>query len=617
MYSEFEHEIIANGQRIAREKDLNLRLLYGLGAIGVKELPRHELIERIIDGRPKIDPIATVNDLTSRMSFEERHRGLILGHDPIGLERRLPSGLIERYEERYRKEHDEGKVEASWGAGEIGGQRVAIFTLNWEFMGGSLGSVAGEKFQRAADFAQAEKLPLVALFSSGGARQQENALGLAAGMEKMSNAVRNFKESGHRSYIAVLVGEVWGGISASPVPIADVTVALAGSNYGFSGPRVISAFEGIATLPEGAQTAENNLLDRNIDLIVEDSDELMEWLEQYLRTTAKPQKELNAETFPRLRFVGDKSRTVKFGGNGIAPALLSRQDEKTTLEVPVGPYRASEENIANELDKRYQDSIRSAELLDAEFVINNIFSGVVPLYNHYVDIDRKIYPAIIAAIGKIGPQPFGIIANQSSFLVQRSTLRRIPATPAPKDFEYARRMLQRFDHLDLPVVFLTDTLGAEPSVKAEAEGQGRAIAEMIYDANAYRRPVLSVVLNALGSGGGLATTPRGDWRAMMERSMAYVAEPRSAASILVKEPDQDDTRRTLSTMSATAQDQLRLGLIDEIITESDDPYKTMGYIHSAIAKAFVERNKRGLHFRRNRRVRSMGQASLKESRGDD
>lgn len=569
------------------------------------------LAQRLVEARPNLKPNAAVEAILASLQFEEHHKGLIMGHDPVGLIRRLPDGRIEDYLEKQILERGKGKLESgAWGIAKIGGQPASVFAMNWRYMGGSLGVVAGEKFQLAADLAKGENLPFIGIFASGGVRQQENFSGLVQ-MERMVNAVRNFRTM-RRPYIGILVGQVWGGVSASAVPLADLTVALAGTNYGFSGPRVIETYEGKA-VPPGMQSAENNLLDRNIDMMVSDEAELTKFLGDFIKTTKKPpKKRLTLDNLPQLRIIGERGRAIALGKSGVNAALYEQQKAEISLEIPsaaLTPGLSKED----ELMRTYENFIRSPACLDSEFVIANVFSQAVPLYNHYVDQNKKSYPAIIAAVGKIGPQPFLIIGNQPSYQVSAERVRRIPSTPAPKDFEYARRMLALGRRLELPVVFLTDTLGAEPTMDAEEKGQSRSIANMIYDANDYSQPVLSLVLNALGSGGGLATAPRGDWRGMMQSAMAFVAEPRSASAILYGEanPNPEDVKLTLGSMSATAEDQLRMGLIDQIVSEADSPYRAAENIHEAIARAYVEvSDKRFLRRRRSARIRAMGRRAL-------
>jgi acetyl-CoA carboxylase alpha subunit len=97
---------------------------------------------------------------------------------------------------------------------------------------------------------------------------------------------------------------------------------------------------------------------------------------------------------------------------------------------------------------------------------------------------------------------------------------------------------------------------------------------------------------------------------MLEKAMAYVAEPRSAASILYKtaNPSRDEVRTTLATMRSTAKDQLDLGLIDEVIPEDANPFVTVERIHLAILRSYVELaqlSEKRLRARRRDRIRGL------------
>jgi acetyl-CoA carboxylase carboxyl transferase subunit beta len=172
------------------------------------------------------------------------------------------------------------------------------------------------------------------------------------------------------------------------------------------------------------------------------------------------------------------------------------------------------------------------------------------------------------------------------------------------------RMLDIGERLHLPALFVTDTLGAKPTLESERRGQSRAIARSILKGIDYPGPVISLVTGALGSGGGLATTPMADHVMMLEKAMAYVAEPRSAASILYKTPNPtvDQIRTTLETMRSTASDQLELGLIDEVVPEDCNPYVTAERVHAAILRSYVELadlSERRLRSRRQERIRGL------------
>ena len=411
--------------------------------------------------------------------------------------------------------------------------------------------------------------------------------------------------------IAVLLGNVWGGVSASAVPNADLILATSGTNFGFAGPNVIEAFEG-ASVPSGSQSAEANLLDRNIDVVLADVGAVVTYLGELLEVTARPDKnhQLTAETPPLVRNVGahDERRVFPFGSVGIhGPAFA---DPSAGEILRSAPARRASSDEADSLVAQYQDLMTDANRVDFEFITRFAFTDAVAVYNYVQETDIQRYPAIAGSFGKIGAQPFVVIGTQPSYQRVGDAVIKRPSNPGPEDFEFMDRLLEMGERLRLPALFITDTLGAKPTLESERRGQSRAIARSILKGIDYNGPVISLVAGALGSGGGLATTPMADHVIMLEKAMAYVAEPRSAASILYKTPTptHEQVKMTLATMRSTAQDQLDLGLIDKVIPEDPNPFVTVQRVHLEIMRAFVELSQlstRKLRARREERIRAL------------
>jgi acetyl-CoA carboxylase carboxyl transferase subunit beta len=145
-------------------------------------------------------------------------------------------------------------------------------------------------------------------------------------------------------------------------------------------------------------------------------------------------------------------------------------------------------------------------------------------------------------------------------------------------------MIEAAERWKLPLVFMTDTLGALPTLAAERRGQSRAIAKAITAAGSHPYPVISVIAGALGSGGGLATTPFGRHTVMLDSALAFVSEPRSMASILynVANPTDEQVSMTLETVRASAADLQAQGLVDTVVADSDNPYRTAADLRKSI-----------------------------------
>ncbi len=168
------------------------------------------------------------------------------------------------------------------GRASIGGTPVVLGVMDRRFIGASMGSVVGEKVTRAIELAEAERLPLVLVTASGGARMQEGMLSLMQ-MAKTSAAAERLSRAGV-PFIVLLTDPTYGGVTASFATLADVIIAEPGSRIGFAGPAVIEQTIRQA-LPKGFQTAESMERHGMIDAVVARKD-LCETLERLLRYMA-------------------------------------------------------------------------------------------------------------------------------------------------------------------------------------------------------------------------------------------------------------------------------------------------------------------------------------------
>jgi len=137
--------------------------------------------------------------------------------------------------------------------GKVGGHDLVIACMDFEFIGGSLGSVMGEKFSRAVDYCLAHKMPYLVISKSGGARMMESAFSLMQ-LAKTSGKLSQLNDA-KLPYISLLTDPTFGGISASFGMLGDLNIAEPGALIGFAGPRVIK--ETIKKdLPDGFQRSE-------------------------------------------------------------------------------------------------------------------------------------------------------------------------------------------------------------------------------------------------------------------------------------------------------------------------------------------------------------------------
>lgn len=155
------------------------------------------------------------------------------------------------------------------GAGTLTGLPLHIAAMEFSFMGGSMGSVVGEKIARLTARSLKKKVPLVIVSASGGARMQEGVLSLMQ-MAKTSPLIAQLRDEGI-PYLSILTNPTTGGVSASYAMQGDINIAEPGALIGFAGPRVIKQTIG-QELPAGFQTAEFLVEHGMVDLVVPRAD---------------------------------------------------------------------------------------------------------------------------------------------------------------------------------------------------------------------------------------------------------------------------------------------------------------------------------------------------------
>ncbi len=206
-------------------------------------------------------------------TFEERDAHLE-STDPLGFKD------AKRYRDRLRAAAQKTRADEAviTGMARIGGLPAVLCAFEFGFLGGSMGSVVGEKLARAIELAIDKHLPVVIVSASGGARMQEGILSLMQ-MAKTSSALQRLGDRG-LPYVSILTDPTTGGVTASFAMLGDVIMAEPRALIGFAGPRVIA--ETIRQpLPEGFQRSEFLLEHGQIDLIV-DRRELKETLRRIL-----------------------------------------------------------------------------------------------------------------------------------------------------------------------------------------------------------------------------------------------------------------------------------------------------------------------------------------------
>lgn len=192
--------------------------------------------------------------------------GTLKTEDPLGFKFRGTT-----YKKRLKEDTKKSGAKEAMRIGKafIKGRGVILAVMEPNFLMGSMGFVVGEKLCAAVDMAMDEKLPLVAVCSSGGARMHEGVISLGQ-MAKTSATLARFDEAGGL-YICVLADPTTGGVTASFAMLGDCIIAEPGALIGFAGPRTIAETIKVE-LPKGFQTAEFMLEHGFVDMIVHRKD---------------------------------------------------------------------------------------------------------------------------------------------------------------------------------------------------------------------------------------------------------------------------------------------------------------------------------------------------------
>ncbi|HUR15699.1 MAG TPA: acetyl-CoA carboxylase, carboxyltransferase subunit beta, partial [Candidatus Limnocylindrales bacterium] len=203
---------------------------------------------------------ARLAQLLDRDSFREQDAGL-QSVDILGFVDQKP------YPERLEAAQASTGVRdaAVWGIGTISGTRVVVCAMDFAFMGGSMGTVVGEKVTRAAEHALDERLPLIIVSASGGARMQEGTLSLMQ-LAKTVAALGRLADAGV-PFISIMTDPTTGGVFASFSALGDVNIAEPRALIGFAGARV-AAGTIAEELPEGFQRAEFLFDHGFVDMVV-------------------------------------------------------------------------------------------------------------------------------------------------------------------------------------------------------------------------------------------------------------------------------------------------------------------------------------------------------------
>jgi acetyl-CoA carboxylase carboxyl transferase alpha subunit/acetyl-CoA carboxylase carboxyl transferase beta subunit len=403
--------------------------------------------------------------------------------------------------------------------GTVAGHPLVVVAMDFRFLGGSLGAAVGESIAAAADLCRDQRIPLLLVTASGGARMQEGVISLMQ-MVKTSQALAELDEAGVLT-MALLTDPTYGGVAASFATLPDVILAEPGAHIGFAGPRVIRQTIG-QELPEGFQTAEFLAGHGMIDLIVHRA--LIAPTIARILGAVRPADTGREPVTPPATLVTD-------------PDLLPRRD---TWEV-VGRSRHADRPTT----------------LDYASQMMEVFQE---LHGDRLEADC---PAMVAGLGRLDGRPIALIGHQKGHTTRERAARNF-GMPSPAGYRKAARIMRLAEKLRIPVVTLVDTPGAHPGVAAEERGQAWAIAENLRLMSQLTVPVLTVLTGEGGSGGALAIGVA-DRTLALNNATYSVITPEGCAAILWKTADA--APQAAEALQIDAAGLLRLGVANGVLIE--------------------------------------------------
>ena len=449
------------------------------------------------------------------------------------------------------------------GRCKIDGIEVMLVVLDFGFMGGSMGSVVGEKVALALETAAKRALPAVALVTGGGARIQEGVLSLMQ-MAKTVTAANRLRESG-QPFIVVLANPSTGQAYASFANLSDIMLAEPGSLIGLSPLRTLREVSD-KPLPSDAHTAEAHLSHGLVDNVID-----RENLQSRLATLLK------VLTLQKLGKDGHKE-------------LL-----QTKIESSVDSEAWQSVTLA-----------RHADRPSAMVYMRSMLENFIELHGDRLNSDDR---SIVGGVGFLAGEPVAIIGQQ-----RRSQLDGERYHTYPDGLRKAQRIINLAARFKLPLITLIDTQGADPGLESEERGIGNAIANTLSLMANAPTPVVSVIIGESGSEGALALGLSD--RILMQQYSIY--SPVSLNHTLggpYHDPMLD--REAAEALMLTAPDCLALGIIDGVVPEPQcgaqaNPKEATLSLKISVLKEFAQLSRLSqgkLLKQRYKKFRQMGELS--------
>lgn len=428
--------------------------------------------------------------------------------DPLEFTDRLP------YTQRLSAAREASATgEAVWtGRVTIDGSPCALIASDFDFLAGTMGVAAALRITRAFDRAIELRLPVIGLPASGGTRMQEGTPAFVQ-MAAVAAAVRRLRDA-RLPYLVWLRNPTTGGVLASWASLGHVTLAEPGALIGLIGPRVIAALDG-APLPEGTQTAENLHAHGIVDRVVAE---------------------------PELRGVLATALEVLAPATPAPPtaAVLHLAEDAT-----VDPWEAV--TRSRRVDRPGVRDLFAACVTHATYLSGD---GVGGRDEGCVAAIARVQgiPAVVVAADKAPGEP--------------------PARLTAAGYRTVRRAMSLADELDLPLVTVIDTSGADLSVDSEQQGLAAEVARCLAELARLRVPTLSLLLGQ-GTGGGAVALLPADRVIACEHSWLAPIQPEGASEILYRSTERAPELAAAQAIAST--DLRRLGIVDVVVPDRPAP----------------------------------------------
>ena len=505
-----------------------------------------------VTARQRIDLLA------DKGTFKESYK-YISSMEPLSFSRRS------RYRKFFSQDQNRtGLTEAAvTGVCRIGDTETMLIVLDFGFMGGTMGSVVGEKVSMAFENAARRGIPAVAVVSGGGVRIQEGVLSLMQ-MAKTVTAANRLRDE-EVPFVVVLANPSTGQAYASFANLADVILAEPGSLIGLSPLRTLREVSKMP-LPLDAHTAEAHVGHGLLDNVVD---------RENLRL--------------RISSLLEILTSHKHGKSNHKHLLKSGPVECEAVE----PWEAV-------------TAARNSERPLAIAYFRSMMDPFIELRGDRLNSDDR---SIIAGLGFMDGQPMAVIGQQRRQLVEGERYHVFP-----DGLRKAQRVIDLACRFKLPLVTLIDTQGADPGLEAEEQGIGNAIARTLSSMLTVPTPMVSVVIGEGGSEGALALSLSD--RILIQQYAVY--SPMSV-NHTIGNAHHDHTldREAAEALMLTAYDCQELGIADEIVPEPEggahvDPREAASVLQNAILTniAHLARMSEGkLLKKRYHKFRRMGEGS--------